>query len=137
MAEMSEKIERMNKALDALKENFGALPELREKDPLVTRIIRNSTIQCFEFSFDLFWKTLKIYLTDVEKVMVDSASARIIFRECVQVGVISEEEAKQAMEMLDSRNLTSHTYREAVAASIAEKIPDYYKLMYAITNRLK
>ncbi len=133
MAAMSEKIARMNKALDALKENFGIEPE----NALMKRIIRNSTIQCFEFSFDLFWKTLKVYLTDVEKVMVDSASARIIFRECVQVGLISEEEAKQTMDMLDNRNLTSHTYREAVAASIAEKIPDYYTLMHTITNRLK
>jgi nucleotidyltransferase substrate binding protein (TIGR01987 family) len=133
MAGMSEKIERMNKALDALKENFGIDP----KNALMQRIIRNSTIQCFEFSFDLFWKTLKVYLTDVEKVMVDSASARIIFRECVQVGLISEEEAKQAIDMLDSRNLTSHTYREAVAVSIAEKIPGYYDFMYTITNRLK
>jgi nucleotidyltransferase substrate binding protein (TIGR01987 family) len=130
---VKERIEKMNKALDALKENFDVEPE----NALMKRIVRNSKIQCFEFSFDFFWKTLKVYLSDVQKIMLDSAFPRNIFRACVEAGVISEQEAKQAMEMLDSRNLTSHTYREEIAASIAQKIPEYYQLMYTIINRLK
>lgn len=130
---MKERIQNMNKALNALKENF----EVRPDNPLMKRIVRNSTIQCFEFSFDFFWKTLKVYLNDIEKVSLDSPFPRNIFRTCAQAGIISEQEAMQAADMLDSRNLTSHTYHEDLAQSIANKIPHYYNLMHSITNRLK
>ena len=133
MEPMRKKIERMNKALNALKENFQVEPE----SPLMERIIRNSKIKCFEFSFDFFWKTLKVYLSDVEKVVLDSGSPSLIIRECVQTGILSEQEGKLAMDMRDSRNLTSHTYRQDVAESIVQKIPDYYQFMYMVTNRLK
>jgi nucleotidyltransferase substrate binding protein (TIGR01987 family) len=145
MAEIAKKIAIINKALVTLKRSIELSEEcekafkndssVRNKEFFIG--MRDSMIQRFEFSFDLFWKTLKVYLTEVEKVVSDSASPRLILRDCVQNGVMSETEGNQAMDMLDSRNMTSHTYREEIAVSEAEKIPEYYNLMQTVTNRLK
>jgi nucleotidyltransferase substrate binding protein (TIGR01987 family) len=145
MAEIVKKIGILNKALATLKRSIELSEEcekafkndstVRNKEFFVG--MRDSMIQRFEFSFDLFWKALKVYLTEVEKVVSDSASPRLILRECAQNGVMSEAEGNKAMDMLDSRNMTSHTYREEIAVSEAAKIPAYYNLMYTITNRLK
>lgn len=137
MAEINEKINVMNKALAALKETLEVSKSYPSQDVVMTKIIRDSLIQRFEFSFDLFWKLLKFYLEDVQKSGVEISAPRWVMRECVKARVFSEDDAVIAMDMLNSRNMTSHTYREEIAVSEAAKIPAYYNLMYAITNRLK
>jgi len=64
------------------------------------------------------------------------------FREAGSVGLLSEEETVQAFEMIDDRNLTSHTYHEEIAEEIYKKLPhlfwDYEKAASAIpTNFTK
>lgn len=139
MAIIHEKIEVMNKALAALKESLEVQQKYQreeKKDALMLRITRNSTVQCFEFSFDLFWKLLKFYLEDIEKITV-TPSPRILIRECVKIRMFTEEEGIKAMDMLDDRNMTSHIYREAIAMEISEKIPSSYVFMHTIVQRLK
>ena len=58
-------------------------------------------------------------------------------KECFRVGVISEDETKQTLDMIDDRNLTCQTYNEELAEEIANSIPKYYELMNKIIGKTK
>lgn len=50
---------------------------------------------------------------------------------------MSEEDVELGMLMIDSRNRTSHLYKEEIAQEIADKIHEYYKLMRKIVDKIK
>ncbi len=97
-------------------------------------IIRDASIQRFEYSFEIFWKLLKEYLKEKEGIIC--ASPKSYFREAFKVELLTEEETIKALEMTDDRNLTAHTYHEEVAMEIYQKIRDYYELMYKLFQKL-
>ncbi len=97
-------------------------------------IIRDASIQRFEYSFEIFWKYLKEYLKEREGIIC--ASPKSCFREAFKVELLTEEETIKALEMTDDRNLTAHTYHEEVAMEIYQKIKDYYELMYNVFQKL-
>ncbi len=98
---------------------------------------RGSMIQRFKYCTDLFWKLLKVYLEEVEKVDLTVHSPRGVIRAIVKVETVHVREGKECMEMITSRNQTSHIYHEEIASDIARKIPEFYKLMTTITNRVQ
>jgi nucleotidyltransferase substrate binding protein (TIGR01987 family) len=108
-----------------------------EKNEQFFLIVRDATIQRFEYCTDFIWKVLKVYLEDVEKVHVESFSPRAVVRETVSAGFISESEGSELMRMVDSRNKTSHIYHEAIADNIAGKIPGYYVPIKKIIDRMQ
>src|SRR3989337_3793326 len=75
--------------------------------------IRDSAIQRFEFTFELAWKTLKAFL---EEQGITVYSPRDSLRSAFQIGLIGETPAW--LGMIELRNLTSHTYNEAIAGEI-------------------
>lgn len=81
-----------------------------------SEIIRDATIQRFEFSFEAVWKALKLYL---EHQGHECGGPRPTLRKAFAEGIIpSEEEAEAWFQMLEDRNLTSHAYDEALATRI-------------------
>jgi nucleotidyltransferase substrate binding protein (TIGR01987 family) len=81
---------------------------------------RNSSIQCFEFTLELVWKTLKRVL----EVYGESVSnSRDTFRAAVKIKVINDPTVW--FEFLELRNLSSHTYKESVAKQIYVKLPQF------------
>ena len=107
-----------SKSLEALQEVL---------DERFTKIVRDATIQRFEFTVESVWKFAQLYLREREGI--DIASPKGVFRSCFQVQVMSEEHCKTALEMIDDRNLTVHTYNEALAEKIFKRIPEYHSLM--------
>ena len=97
-------------------------------------ILRDALIQRFEYSTEVFWKYLKAYLQAEHNLSVNSP------REVIRVGLnaklYSEETSQELLQMLDDRNLTSHTYVEELAEFIAHRIPDYSKNMSKVMTRL-
>lgn len=67
--------------------------------------IRDSAIQRFEFTFELFWKTLKAF-SDISGNPV--FSPRDALRNAFQLGLLKDD--PQWFEMLEDRNLSTHTY---------------------------
>jgi len=80
-------------------------------------IVMDATIQRFEFTYELMWKTLKIYLENVHGVR--AISPRQVFKESYTLSLIEEEDI--FLEMIKSRNLLSHTYNEEQATEIYKK----------------
>ena len=122
--------------LTAVSETFTrALKTLEEIIILPhSEIVRDATIQRFEYTFEIFWKFVKAYLNKREGIVCNSPKS--CFREAFAVGIISESDTTMALEMTDDRNLTSHAYHEEVAEEIFERIPSYCRLMKATSLAL-
>lgn len=95
---------------------------------------KEGIIQRFEYTFDLAWKTLKDYLQ--YQGYQDITGSRDAFREGFKSGLIGSGEVW--MRMIESRNLTSHTYDEDTATNILESIiHEYFPLFIALKKRLQ
>ncbi len=79
-------------------------------------------IQAFEFTHELAWNVLRDYLK--YQGMVDLIGYRDTSRAAFQAGLVVDGDAW--MEMIQSRNLTSHTYNQKVADDIVGKILSKY-----------
>jgi len=90
---------------------------------------RDAAIQRFEYTFEVTWKTLQQYLRDVEKL--PAGSPRAVFRAGRDVELLSDAEAELALQMCDDRNLTVHTYDEALARHIYSHLGSYAELLRA------
>jgi nucleotidyltransferase substrate binding protein (TIGR01987 family) len=99
-------------------------------------IVRDATIQRFEYTFEAFWKCVREYLRVKEGIECNSPKG--CFRELFSLGTwITEEEAGTLLIMADDRNMTSHAYKEAVAQAIYNNIDKYSELILKIFAELK
>jgi len=80
-------------------------------------IVRDATIQRFEFTFELLWKTLKLTLED-KGILV--GTPKDAFLEAFRLGWIRDEAI--FLKMLEARNKMSHIYDEKEARSIYKEI---------------
>ena len=88
---------------------------------------RDTAIQRFEYTFEATWKAAKIYLTRIEGI--EAASPKKVIRTCFQIGILTDKQTQLGLEMVDDRNLTSHTYHEGVAEGIYSRLADYAGLI--------
>jgi nucleotidyltransferase substrate binding protein (TIGR01987 family) len=83
-------------------------------------IVRDAVIQRFEFSFELVWKALKLYL---ERQGTECGSPRATLKAAFAEGIIATDaEADAWLQMLEDRNLTSHAYDEGLAILIYGRV---------------
>lgn len=144
MDKITHKYEQLTAALKTLEKAITVFRELETRgqsfNPHVDyvdeyRTYRDSIIQRFEYTIDLFWKYLRTYLETAQVPLTLKTPSEII-RSSFASGVISEDEARQVLEMLKSRNTTSHVYVEEVAEQLAHIIPGCYALLEKIIQRL-
>lgn len=126
MDQLGQRLAATRRALDTLAEVLG-MP--------FSVVVRDAGIQRFEYSFEIAWKLLRAYLAVGEGIACGSPKQCI--REALKVGLLTVEEAERWLEMVDDRNLTSHTYIEAVAAGIFRKVPEYHRLMETLWGRVR
>lgn len=94
---------------------------------------RQGLIQCFEYTIELAWKTLKDLLNanGYEEVK----SPQEVVKQAFHDGLLPDGNAW--IEMLDSRNETSHTYNEETALKISNNIRNkYYPLLDDLDKQL-
>ena len=90
-------------------------------------------IKAFEYTYELAWNTMKDYLE--YQGIVDVAGSRDSIREAFKINLIADGSAW--MEMIKSRNLTSHTYNEDTAEEIVSAIVNsYYNLFKQLELKL-
>jgi len=106
-------------ALGKLKVAFTRLKEAVEG--AVDELDRDGVIQRFEFTFELFWKTIKILL---EYEGFYCAGPRSCIKEAARREFLVEGEIM--LDMLEDRNKSSHIYDEQTANEIFERITDCY-----------
>ena len=91
------------------------------KDIAADDLYLDGVIQRFEFCFELSWKLMKAYLSFEG---IESNSPRSSIRESFKIELITE--AEEWLDMLEKRNLSSHTYDEGTAREIYQHIAQKY-----------
>lgn len=81
----------------------------------------DATIHRFEFCIELFWKSLKKKL--FAEYRIEANSPKNVLQHVYALKLIDHEDTW--VRMLDDRNLTSHTYKQALADEIYERIKTY------------
>ncbi|MGB2867552.1 MAG: nucleotidyltransferase substrate binding protein [Bacteroidota bacterium] len=76
-----------------------------------------------------------MYLREEEGIECYSPKARL--REAKRVGLLTDEETVRGLEMIDDRNLTSHTYHQEVAEKIYKKLPAFFGLMKSLLKGIE
>lgn len=126
-------MERLNQRLQTARLALSTLAELSViKQP--SPIERDAAIQRFEYTVEASWKAARSYLRIVEGVPSDSPKG--VIRCLRQSGFLGDHEAVLALEMIDDRNLTSHTYNQELAEGLFKRIPGYVSLMDSWLGRM-
>lgn len=112
-----QRFNNFDKALSQLKKGL----ELSQKREL-SNIEKQGIIKAFEFTFELAWNLLRDYL--MFQGIYEIRGSRDAIKLAHKYGLIDHPEVW--LEMLTSRNLTSHTYNEEVALEILQKIQEKY-----------
>lgn len=116
-----------------------ALRQLREavelsEQRLLSKLEKQGVIQAFEFTHELAWNVLKDYLQDQGNQGIKGSKDAT--REAFKVALIADGE--QWMAMIQSRNLSSHTYDEHTADQLVEAILGaYFPLFTALENEME
>jgi nucleotidyltransferase substrate binding protein (TIGR01987 family) len=93
-------------------------------------IVVDAVIQRFEFTYELSWKLIMAYMS--YNGIADIKTPRQAFKEAFAAGLLDEGDVW--LEMLNDRNLTSHTYDESTARRVCEKVKNKY---YIALSKLK
>jgi len=125
-------LERLRQRYEDAKRALKTLEEVINEP--YSLVVRDATIQRFEYTFEAVWKFLREYLRNKEGIICNSPKS--CFRETFGLGFLKEEEAAEFLEMTDRRNETSHTYKEEVAQLIYSKTKGYFFLMQNLVNKL-
>ncbi len=112
-----QRLQSFHKAFVRLSEGAQLAGE-RELSPLE----KQGLIQAFEFTHELAWNVLKDYLET--QGVLGVVGSRGATREAFKNGLIADGEVW--MDMIKSRNQTTHTYNEETANAITEAILTRY-----------
>ena len=126
-------MEKLIMRLDACQRAMDTLEEILQMPFSV--IVRDASIQRFEYTFESLWKLLKLYLQQEEGVICNSPKR--CFREALAADLASADDVELFLMMTDDRNLTSHTYIEALAKAIYGKLPEYLARMQRLLANIQ
>ena len=128
-----QRLSNFERALDLLQD------ALKNGAEILSLLEKEGTIQRFEYSLELAWKTVKDYLEETGSV-INPATPRQIIKDAVDAKVI--EDGQVWIDMLNHRNLLSHTYdcamfEAAVEAIAARYLPAMVTLRKFLTSQSK
>jgi nucleotidyltransferase substrate binding protein (TIGR01987 family) len=117
--------QRLNNFGSALKQLSSAVQIAQSRK--LSDLEKQGLIQAFEFTHELAWNVLKDYFEYQGQAALITGS-RDATREAFRMGLVSDGDTW--MEMIKSRNQTSHTYNQSVADDIADKIIRLYSPLF-------
>ena len=123
-------MEKLTMTRGTFNKAFKTLKEILKEDYSV--IVRDATIQRFEYTFEVFWKLVKVYLKEKEGITCNSPKS--CFRELFSVNITDRETTETLLEMTDMRNLTSHAYIEKIAEDIYHRVISLYHVTMESIN---
>ena len=111
-----ERISDYKNALERLKES------IEESKTINSSTIKDGVIQRFEFTLELSWKVMKYFLNS--EGITEAKAPRSTIRSGFNNEIIQN--AKLWIDMIEDRNLTTHTYSQSTSDEIYEKIVNTY-----------
>ena len=97
-------------------------------------IVRDATIQRFEFTSEAVWKAVQAWLKEHESI--EEHHPRGVYRALFRIGRIDEDLATSLLQSIEDRNRTSHAYIEAVAQAVFNRIPVHTRTFRNLLNSL-
>lgn len=119
-----DRIEEYRRAVDRLEEALAAGDQ--------PGLFIDAAIQRFEFCIELAWKSLAEVLRRDHGLEV--ASPKPALQEAYRLNLIDGEQ--HWLQMLRDRNLSVHTYREALAREIYTRLPAHHRRLAELACRL-
>jgi nucleotidyltransferase substrate binding protein (TIGR01987 family) len=110
------------KSLERLKEILNAEKTVAHRD---------SAIKRFEFTTELAWKLIQVFLRD-QKIIC--RSPKECLREAYAFGLFADDE--RWLQMIDDRNITVHTYNETTADEVYSHLPIYLELFELLQSKI-
>jgi nucleotidyltransferase substrate binding protein (TIGR01987 family) len=135
MAEDIRWTQRFDNFKRSLKQLDDAMALVAERD--LSELEKQGVIQAFEYNYELAWNVIKDFFEyhggeGVLSIMGSRDAFRLAFRR----GLIADGDVW--MEMIKSRQLTSHTYNEEISAKVFEDIVEkYYAAFVALKETLE
>ena len=103
---------------------FVLLREALERGPAaLSALEKEGTIQRFEYTFELAWKLLKDYL-ECDGMVITPLTPRQVIKDAFAAKLLTDGQAW--IDMLDHRNLLSHTYDPSVFQTAVDAIAQRY-----------
>ncbi len=140
---LQKKYKKSTAALETLKEAINNIEDTKEiakfihKDPKkIYKTFRDSLIKRFDYTFDETWQYLSEYL-QFEGQSLEIKTPKSIFRESLKAKVLSEEQVRLSIKMVNHRNLTTHGYDEELIEEISKNVPEYTNLLGDILQQTK
>ena len=134
---LNNQIEQLGRAVKNMEESFGL--ELDRYDELARDSIKSGQVQKFEFSIELYWKTLKRYI--LEEYGEEVKSPKPVLKKGLELGFYGYEDCEAALDMVDWRNELSHIYKkeqfEEMREKILEQLPVWSRLMAVFEKRTR
>lgn len=128
-------MERLKEKIEVALKALLTLEEITNKTTPPDEIIRDAAIQRFEYTFETFWKASQNYLLVKEGIKSDSPKS--VIRSLHEIDMLSEEECELSLQMVDDRNLTTHTYNESLADDIYTKLSTYAALIHKVLRQIE
>lgn len=110
-------------ALDYFRNAQLKFQEALSRDLRKDSLYLDASIQRFEFTFEMSWKSLKRFL---EAEGISIKSPKEAFKEAYRLGWLTEGDKFWTQMILD-RNLTSHTYDQKIAMELYQRLGSYEK----------
>jgi nucleotidyltransferase substrate binding protein (TIGR01987 family) len=102
---------------------LAPLDEAMAMERPLSALEKEGVIQRFEYSYELAWKTLKDYL-EASGVTISPITPRQVIKDAFAAKIITD--GQVWMNMIDNRNLLSHTYDFAVLEEAVKAIAGHY-----------
>lgn len=99
----------------------------------LSELERQGLVKAFEYTYELAWNTLKDFLE--YQGHTEIFGSRDAIRKAFELNLI--EDGQKWMDMLASRNKTSHTYNEETAEEICREVKEvYFHLFQQLEEKL-
>ncbi len=126
-------LQKLSQGVEFIKANLKADDSEKSENSgnVLDELVKQGLIQSFEYTHELAWNVMKDYAVYQGNTTI--GGSRDASREAFQLHLVTD--GKIWMDMISSRNKTSHTYNEETAHEIYSKIiNDYYPAILAFQN---
>jgi nucleotidyltransferase substrate binding protein (TIGR01987 family) len=122
---MEKRLGYLIEQLHAAAQDFETSLEIDKEglDPVVIDAVKNGQAQKFEFTIELFWKTVRAFLLDLHGF--DFASPKSVVKKYFELGYCSYEDCEKLLRALDIRNSLTHIYEKEAFETLHREIITY------------
>ena len=132
------RLEIIQKALLTLYRSIGRSTTYnKQKNPVEFEEWRDSLLKRFGYCTELFRKLLTAYLEEKLLISPVSSSPRGVVKQALGAEAISDKEYSALLKLFSDHNQAAHACGEELAEEISAAIPEHYRVIKVIIDRLK